>query len=161
MNASAPRIAIALAIALTALGSTACSKEAASAAGQGRGRMAIEFPVEVIPVEARDVTYSLTAVGSVDAFEQVEVTARVAGAVERVLFAEGQMVRAGQALVEIEPQRYRIAVDSARPIRAAICFHGSCSTSRSFSDRICPRRILKPRKPPSHGAPQRMPSRAH
>lgn len=114
MNASATRIAIAFIIALTALGSTACSKEEASAAGQGGGRKAIEFPVEVLPVEARDVTYALTAVGSVDAFEQVEVTARVAGAVERVLFAEGQLVRAGQALVEIEPQRYRIAVDSAR-----------------------------------------------
>jgi membrane fusion protein, multidrug efflux system len=114
MNASATRIAIAFIIAFTAVGSTACSKDEASAAGQGAARRAIEFPVEVIPVEARDVTYALTAVGSVDAFEQVEITARVAGAVERVLFAEGQLVRAGQALVEIEPQRYRIAVDSAR-----------------------------------------------
>jgi membrane fusion protein, multidrug efflux system len=114
MNASTTRVVIAFGIALAALGPIACSKEAASAAGQRGGRAAIEFPVEVIPVEAREVTYALTAVGSVDAFEQVEVTARVAGAVERVLFAEGQLVRAGQALVEIEPQRYRIAVDSAR-----------------------------------------------
>lgn len=117
MNQQAMRLAIALSMAGLAL--AGCSKEAASAAGPGGaggpgGRGSIEFPVEVIPVEAREVTYALTAVGSVDAFEQVEITARVAGAVERVLFAEGQQVRQGQVLVEIEPQRYRLAVDSAR-----------------------------------------------
>jgi membrane fusion protein, multidrug efflux system len=56
----------------------------------------------------------VTAVGSLDAFERVAVTARVAGAVERVLFTEGQLVRAGQTLVEIEPERYRLALQSAQ-----------------------------------------------
>lgn len=73
----------------------------------------MEFPVEVRPVESRNVEYSITAVGSLDAFERVAVTARVAGAIERVNFREGQLVSKGQALVEIEPERYRIAVDAA------------------------------------------------
>lgn len=73
----------------------------------------MEFPVEVQPVESRNVEYAVTAVGSLDAFERVAVTARVAGAVERVRFSEGQLVTAGQPLVEIEPERYRIAVDAA------------------------------------------------
>jgi RND family efflux transporter MFP subunit len=64
-------------------------------------------------VESRRVEYTVTAVGSLDAFENVAVTARVAGAVERVLFAQGQFVKKDQPLVEIELERYRLAVAAA------------------------------------------------
>lgn len=74
----------------------------------------MRFPVEVAPVESRRVEYALTAVGSIEAYERVQVTARVAGVVERVLFREGDTVKEGQALVEIEPRRYRVAVTAAR-----------------------------------------------
>ena len=89
-------------------------KQGAAPAGRGPGsRASIEFPVEVRPVESRSVEYAINAVGSLDAFERVAVTARVAGAIERVMFTEGQNVSKGQALAEIEPERYRIAVDAA------------------------------------------------
>lgn len=74
----------------------------------------MEFPVEVKPVESRKVEYTVTAVGSLEAFERVAVTARVAGAVERVMLAEGQVVTKGQPLVEVEPERYRLAVAAAQ-----------------------------------------------
>lgn len=94
-----------------------CSKDDAQAKGGGPGGPGggkkMEFPVEVQPVESRRVEYTVTAVGSLDAFERVAVTARVAGAVERVLFTEGQVVQKGQALVEVEPERYRLAVEAA------------------------------------------------
>jgi multidrug efflux system membrane fusion protein len=90
------------------------AKETKASGGPGAGRHAMEFPVEVHPVETRNVEYSVTAVGSLDAFERVAVTARVAGAVERVSFREGQLIRRGQTLVEIEPERYRLAVDAAQ-----------------------------------------------
>jgi multidrug efflux system membrane fusion protein len=80
--------------------------------GPGRGPM--QFPVEVAPVEARDVEYVVDAVGSVEAFERVQITARVAGVVERVLFTEGQAVKKGDTLAEIEPSRYSLAVASAK-----------------------------------------------
>ncbi|WNZ58626.1 efflux RND transporter periplasmic adaptor subunit [Myxococcus sp. MxC21-1] len=105
-----------LAVAALALGA-GCKKDAQStpggAAPAGRGRAAIQFPVEVAPVESRDVEYVVDAVGSVEAFERVQITARVPGAVERVLFAEGQSVKKGAVLAEIEPARYAIAVRSA------------------------------------------------
>ncbi len=94
----------------------ACSKGGADEAKGGAGgakRGSMEFPVEVHSVESRKVEYSINAVGSLDAFERVAVTARVAGAVERVLFREGQLVRKGETLVEVEPERYRLAVASA------------------------------------------------
>ncbi|HUR82678.1 MAG TPA: efflux RND transporter periplasmic adaptor subunit [Thermoanaerobaculia bacterium] len=71
------------------------------------------FPVEVKPVESRRVEYTVTAVGSLEAFERVAVTARVAGAVERVMFTEGAVVSKGQTMVEVEPERYRLAVSAA------------------------------------------------
>jgi membrane fusion protein, multidrug efflux system len=58
--------------------------------------------------------YTVTAPGSLDAFQQVQITARVAGAVDKVGFVEGQVVKAGDVLVAIESERYTIAVEQAR-----------------------------------------------
>jgi multidrug efflux system membrane fusion protein len=74
----------------------------------------LSFPVETTAVEVRPVEYAIDAVGSIDAFESVQVTARVAGAVERVRFREGDAVKAGAPLVEIEPGRFTLAVESAK-----------------------------------------------
>jgi multidrug efflux system membrane fusion protein len=117
-------VTLALGVAL-ALG-IGCGKQAggpgggaAGAQGGGKGggpggRGPVQFPVEVAPVESRDVEYVVSAVGSVEAFEQVQITARVAGAVEQVRFMEGQTVKKGEVLAEIEPTRYSIAVRSAQ-----------------------------------------------
>lgn len=82
--------------------------------GGGGGRGAMQFPVEVATVEARDVEYVVSAVGSVEAFERVQITARVAGVVERILFTEGQVAKKGDVLAEIEPTRYSLAVAAAK-----------------------------------------------
>jgi multidrug efflux system membrane fusion protein len=82
--------------------------------GPGGGRGGPQaFPVEVRQVDARDVQYSVRATGGVEAFERVQVTARVAGVVERVRFSEGQRVEAGAVLAEVEPSRYQLAVRAA------------------------------------------------
>lgn len=77
-------------------------------------RSEVRFPVETATVAARRVEYSVRAVGSIEAFEQVAVTARVAGVVERVRFREGDSVTADTPLAEIEPERYRLATEAAR-----------------------------------------------
>jgi len=91
----------------------ACKKEgaASSSAGQ-RGR--VQFPVDTVPVQVRLLVYSVTAVGNVEAFEKVQVTARVPGVADRVLFSEGGFAAADQVLVEIETERYRLAVEAAQ-----------------------------------------------
>ena len=70
--------------------------------------------MQVKPVEARQVEYTVTAVGSVDAFEQVSVTSRVTGVVETVRFKEGDRVEKGAILAEIEPRRFQLAVAQAQ-----------------------------------------------
>jgi len=95
-------------------GSCSTERSAADQKKSAANIMKIQFPVETIRVQSRAVTYSLNAVGSVEAFEKVQVTARVAGVIERVQFTEGGLAVAGQILVEIEPQRYTLAVESAQ-----------------------------------------------
>ena len=92
----------------------ACKKKSADSPAAKAGRGRVQFPVDVEKVSVRSLVYSVTAVGSVEAFEKVQVTARVAGAVDRVRFAEGEYAAAGRVLVEIETERYRLAVESAQ-----------------------------------------------
>lgn len=116
------RTALALALVPMAFASASgCGKDESAAAGPGGAaagpggkRPPRAFPVEVEPVEARDVEYNITGVGSVAAFEEVKVTARVAGVVEKVQFVEGQQVKKGQVLATIEPARYQLSVSATR-----------------------------------------------
>ncbi len=48
------------------------------------------------------------------AVQRVEVRPRVSGAVEKIHFSDGQIVKAGDLLFTIDPRPYQIAVDSAR-----------------------------------------------
>lgn len=91
-----------------------CSEEQTSASVRPGGAPTVAFPVEVETAAVREVEYTVSAVGSVAAFETVQLVARVPGTVEKVSFAEGDNVGASQVLVEIEPERYRIEVESAR-----------------------------------------------
>jgi multidrug efflux system membrane fusion protein len=90
---------------------SACSKSGDAPTGK---RAKLEYPVDVAPLEARQMQYTVTAPGSIDAFQQVQITARVAGAVDKVAFVEGQVVKAGDVLVVVESERYQIAVAQAR-----------------------------------------------
>lgn len=92
-----------------------CSKGAGpSNDKKGGPKGDIAFPVDVKPVEARAVEVVVPATGSIDAFEQVSITARVTGVVETVKFKEGDQVDKGAVLVEIEPRRFQLAVAQAQ-----------------------------------------------
>jgi membrane fusion protein, multidrug efflux system len=61
-------------------------------------------PVRAVPAVASDVPLDVSAVGNVEAIASVDVKSRVAGQVLRVDFEEGQYVRQGQLLFEIDPE---------------------------------------------------------
>jgi membrane fusion protein (multidrug efflux system)/multidrug efflux system membrane fusion protein len=108
--------ACALFLGFAQAGSLGCKarEEVADDKARGAGKRAVAFPVEVQPVVASPVEYAVPAVGAVDAFEQVQLTARVAGVIEAVRFREGDEVKKGQVVVEIDPARYNLAVRAAR-----------------------------------------------
>nr|MBA2482056.1 biotin/lipoyl-binding protein [Planctomycetota bacterium] len=74
----------------------------------------VRYAVEVAAVTAKPISHRIVATGSLAPFEVVRATARVGGVVERLLVAEGDRVDAGQALAEIEPERFRLAVRTSR-----------------------------------------------
>jgi membrane fusion protein, multidrug efflux system len=113
---SSHRLILGLTLASTLALLAGCSKSAAEQGGQQR---AIRFPVDTVRVEVAEVQFQVEAVGSVDAFEQVEITARVAGVVDHVRFGEGDRAAPGAVLVEIDAARYRLAVESAEATLAA------------------------------------------
>jgi multidrug efflux system membrane fusion protein len=104
----------ALCIAAVVLGVVGCKATSDSGLKKGKAVNKLEYPVQVAPIDLRQVNYTVTAPGSIEAFQQVQITARVAGAVDKVSFVEGQEVKQGDLLVAIEPDRYQVAVDQAK-----------------------------------------------
>jgi RND family efflux transporter MFP subunit len=94
----------------------ACGKSDSSGGKKGgrSGGPKLEYPVDVATLEVRQVQYTVDAPGSIEAFQQVQITSRVQGAVDKVAFVEGQQVKAGDVLVVIESARYEIAVAQAK-----------------------------------------------
>lgn len=99
----------------------ACSSKSSDPAqGGGGGRRGggggakLQYPVDVSPLVARQQQYAVNQPCTVEAFQQVQITARVAGAVDKVAFVEGQQVKQGDPLVVIESDRYQIAVEQAK-----------------------------------------------
>jgi len=70
--------------------------------------------VGVRPVVTKGVSQSFEFVGHVKAINQVDVRARIEGFLDKVLFAEGQDVKAGDLLYQIEKIQFQALVDQAR-----------------------------------------------
>jgi len=71
------------------------------------------FPVELTSIEERNLEFVVQAVGSVEPYEMVQITSRVPGAIDKANFLEGQHVKAGELIAEIDVKRYQVAVKSA------------------------------------------------
>jgi multidrug efflux system membrane fusion protein len=69
--------------------------------------------VDVATAQLADVPVYLSGLGTVQAFYTVTVTARVDGQIEKVAFTEGQDVKKGALLVQIDPRPYQAALGVA------------------------------------------------
>jgi multidrug efflux system membrane fusion protein len=70
-------------------------------------------PVVAVPVRSGDLPITLTGLGSVTAYNTVTVRTRVDGQLVQVAFQEGQFVKQGDLLAEIDPRPYRAALQQA------------------------------------------------
>jgi multidrug efflux system membrane fusion protein len=75
-------------------------------------------PVKIAPVEKADFPVYLTGLGTVQGFNTVVVRTRVDGQINRIAFQEGQLVREGETLVEIDPRPFQAALDQAKAKKA-------------------------------------------
>lgn len=70
-------------------------------------------PVTVAVAERRTVPFELPATGTVEPMQTVAVQAQVSGALHRVAFKEGDEVKQGQILFQLDPRPYKAALQQA------------------------------------------------
>jgi multidrug efflux system membrane fusion protein len=70
-------------------------------------------PVTIASVEKTDFPAYLFGLGSVQAFNTVVVRTRVDGQIDKIAFQEGQFVKEGDILAQIDPRPYQAAYDQA------------------------------------------------
>lgn len=105
-----------LAFILSGCGNTSADSKQKSGGGGGKGGRGggqMIIPVAVAKAEVRDLPVLLNGLGSVDAFNTVAVKSRIDGQLIQVPVKEGQEVKQGELLAEIDPRPYQVQLSQA------------------------------------------------
>ncbi|WP_028230762.1 MdtA/MuxA family multidrug efflux RND transporter periplasmic adaptor subunit [Paraburkholderia mimosarum] len=95
-------------------GGNAAPAEGARAHRGGPGAMAnLPQPVSVATARAGDMPIVITALGTVTPLAGVTVRTQLSGTLQSVYFEEGQMVKKGDVLAQIDPRPYQISLANA------------------------------------------------
>ncbi|MEY8172717.1 MdtA/MuxA family multidrug efflux RND transporter periplasmic adaptor subunit [Burkholderia multivorans] len=103
----------------TPAGKPAASSAASSAGGGHRGRggpaaMAnVPQPVQVAAATRGEMPVVLSALGTVTPLANVTVKTQLSGYLQSVAFKEGQIVKKGDLLAQIDPRPYQVALENA------------------------------------------------
>ncbi|MDP1531207.1 efflux RND transporter periplasmic adaptor subunit [Rhodoferax sp.] len=114
MRAAFHKTALATALAIAAVATITACQPAVGAAKANTPEAAAAPAVTVATVVQRAVEPQFAQVGRVEASQRVEIRPRVAGHIEAVLFHEGEIVRAGQALFRIDTRPFDAALARAQ-----------------------------------------------
>jgi membrane fusion protein, multidrug efflux system len=106
----------AVAVLLVVVGWVWLSRKPATAALPSGGPLAVA--VDTALATRRDVPVYLEGLGNVQAFYTAKITARVDGQLQRVGFVEGQLVKKGDLLAQIDPRPLQAALDQATGMQA-------------------------------------------
>jgi multidrug efflux system membrane fusion protein len=70
-------------------------------------------PVAAVPAKLGDLNQYISAIGTVTPYNTVTIKSRVDGQLVKVNFTEGQIVKAGDLLAEIDPRPYQVQLTQA------------------------------------------------
>jgi len=79
-----------------------------------RAQQPAALPVGTVVAERKPITRSVDFVGRVEAVQRVDIRARVTGFLQKILFKEGDLVKQGQPLYQIEQDSFKAAETQAR-----------------------------------------------
>jgi len=85
-----------------------------SGADTAKSRAAHDLPVVVARVRRGDLDQYLVGLGTVTPLNTVTVKSRVDGAITKIWFTEGQTVKVGDKLIDIDPAPYEAAMAQAQ-----------------------------------------------
>lgn len=102
-------------VVLASLAIAACSEgDARQGASKPAAAAPAALPVGMVETALREVPVSFEAVGRTEGSREVQIRARVAGILEKQLYTEGDSVKAGATLFQIERAPFEIALTQAR-----------------------------------------------
>jgi membrane fusion protein, multidrug efflux system len=84
-----------------------------SGCGAKKAQRQPRVAVTVARVEQRTMPVQIVTTGTIEPVETADVGSQVGGVVTRIAFREGQEVRAGQTLIELDPRPFRAALEQA------------------------------------------------
>jgi membrane fusion protein, multidrug efflux system len=87
-------------------------------AGNGKPKGPAPIPVTVETIAKADFPVYLDGLGTVQPYDTVTVRSRVDGQVIKVAFRQGEMVKEGDLLVQIDPRPYQAALEQAQAKKA-------------------------------------------
>jgi membrane fusion protein, multidrug efflux system len=98
-----------------AAGALACAFLLASGCGKDEKKEAVRPPVDVtvLTVTPRDVPVSTVFVAQTQSSQAVNIAARVSGFLDKRVYTEGAVVKAGQVLFRMDPKPFQAQVDAA------------------------------------------------
>ena len=74
---------------------------------------AMAVPVKVAAVESGRINFALKAIGTVTAYNTVTVRARVDGELQKIAFTDGQKVKEGDLLAQVDPRSFQVQLEQA------------------------------------------------
>lgn len=94
------------------------SASAPSPVEKSRKTRSAAMPVRTAVADRRDVPIYLDGLGTVQAYHTVTVRSRVDGVLDKVLFKEGENVRAGDVLATLDHRLYQAQLEQAEAVQA-------------------------------------------
>src|ERR1700689_4822005 len=88
-------------------------RQAAAAAAAAKAVKPM-VPVSAVHAQRGDLNLYLTALGSVSPFNTATIKSRVDGTIVDILFKEGQTVKEGHLLIQIDPRPYQVQLTQAQ-----------------------------------------------
>ena len=70
--------------------------------------------VSVVTVMPQTIPYEVTFVAQTESSRQVDIVARVSGFLDKIAYQEGELVKAGQLLFQIDPKPFRAQLEAAK-----------------------------------------------
>ncbi len=129
MSGMFPVRAGSIALLVLAALASGCEKEAPKAE-----RPAPE--VSVLEVKPQTIPYTPTFVAQTESSRQVDIVARVSGFLDKIAYHEGELVKQGQVLFQLDPKPFQAQLDAAKGELAAQ--QARLNTARATLDRVKP-----------------------
>jgi multidrug efflux system membrane fusion protein len=87
-------------------------KAVATGPGLGRGGQNGPVAVAVATVTPGDIQVRIPALGTVTTLANVTVRTQISGTLQKILYTEGQLVREGEVIAQIDPRPYQAALQT-------------------------------------------------